>query len=395
MTAEPSAVVARLGGDSFLAEVFGRTYRLVRGDASTVAGLLTWDDLNWILGRNRMEAPRLRLSKDGETVPQDAYTHPFVTRRSTVWHRLHPSALHEQLGQGATLVIDAVDELHPGVQRLASDLEAWLRTQVQVNLYASWTGREGFGTHWDDHDVVVVQLDGAKRWKIFGPTRVAPMHRDVEAPEEPPEKPTADVVLKAGDMLYLPRGWWHNVAASEGERSLHLTCGLTTMTGADLIIWLSETLRREGVVRSDLPRFASPAEKQTFVDSLRKLLIQELDSGTLIDRYARHHDAMERVRFRPSLPFVAEAPADPNQRVQMLTTRHALALDNDSNVVLTAGGESWTFAKAARTLLERLSDGQPHILAELIDGTEVTVEQAAKLVGELVKGQVATIGGEL
>ncbi|MFF8367825.1 cupin domain-containing protein [Streptomyces lydicus] len=395
MTADSSAVVARLGGDAFLAEAFGRTYRLVRASSDTIAGLLTWADLNWIIGQNRMEVPRLRLSKGGEMIPQDAYTHPFVTRRSTVWHRLHPAALHEQLSQGATLVIDAVDELHSGVQRLARDLETWLRTQVQVNLYASWTGREGFETHWDDHDVVVVQLDGAKRWKLYGPTRVAPMHRDVEAPEEPPEEPTAEFVLKTGDMLYLPRGWWHNVSASEGERSLHLTCGLTTMTGADLIIWLSETLRREGIVRSDLPRFASPAEKQTFVDSLRELLIQELDSGTLIDRYARHRDAMERVRLRPSLPFVDEVPADPSQQVQLLTTRHALALDDDSNVVLTAGGESWTFTREARTLLERLSDGQPHILADLIDGTEVTLEQAARLVYELVKGQVATIGGEL
>ncbi|MGW9041262.1 cupin domain-containing protein [Streptomyces lydicus] len=395
MTADTSAVVARLGGDSFLAEAFGRTYRLVRGDAGTVSDLLTWDDLNWILGRNRMEVPRLRLSKDGEMVPQDAYTHPFVTRRSTVWHRLHPAAFHEQIDQGATLVIDAIDELHPGVQRLACDLESWLRTQVQVNLYASWSAREGFGTHWDDHDVVVVQLDGSKRWKLYGPTRLAPMHRDVETPDEPPEEPTAEFVLKAGDMLYLPRGWWHNVSASEGEPSLHLTCGLTTMTGADLIIWLSEILRSDDVVRRDLPRFGTAQEKQDFVDALRELVTKEMDSGSLVDRYASHHDAAERIRFRPSLPHIAAIPTEPEQRVQMLTTRHTLASDDEGNVVLTAGGESWTFANAARTLLERLVDGQPHTLNGLIDGTDLTLQQAARLVDELVKGQVAAAGSEL
>ncbi|GGW89697.1 JmjC domain-containing protein [Streptomyces noursei] len=395
MTADTYAVVARLGGDEFLAEAFGRNYRMVRGDAAAVADLLAWDDLNSILGRNRLEVPRLRLSKDGEMLPQDAYTVPMVTRRSTVWHRLHPSALHEQLSQGATLVIDAFDELHSGVQRLASDLESWLRTQVQVNLYASWTGREGFGTHWDDHDVVVVQIDGSKRWRLYGPTRVAPMHRDVEAPEEPPEEPIAEFVLKAGDMLYLPRGWWHSVSASEGERSLHLTCGLTTMAGADLIIWLSEILRREHLVRADLPRFGTAQEKQTYVDGLRELVIKELDSGDLVDRYTQNHDATERIRLRPSLPFVSGVPAEPDQRVQMLSTRHVVSADDDSNVVLTAGGEHWTFAPAARPLLDRLADGRPHTLADLIDGTDLTLEQAARVVGELVTGQVAAVGSEL
>ncbi|MER7986947.1 cupin domain-containing protein [Streptomyces noursei] len=394
MTADKSAVVARLG-EGFLAEAFGRKYVLSRGSAEMVAGLLTWDDLNGILSRNRMEAPRLRLSRDGTAVPQDAYTHPFVTRRSSVWQRLHPAALHEQLAQGATLVIDAIDELHPAVQGLASELEAWLRTQIQVNLYASWTGREGFGTHWDDHDVIVVQVDGAKRWKLYGPTRDAPMHRDIEAPEEPPQEPAAEFVLRPGDLLYLPRGWWHSVSASEGQRSLHLTCGLTPSTGADLIIWLSEILRRELCVRRDLPRFGSQAEKQQVVDELRELIVQELASGDLVDRYADNHDATGRIRFRPSLPSLSEVPAEPDVVVQLLSTRHKLTLDNESNIVLTAGGESWTFAPPARELLEKLSIGLPRSLQQLVTGTDLTLKQAAAVVGELVKGQVAAVGGQL
>ena len=46
---------------------------------------------------------------------------------------------------GASLVLDAVDEPHPPVSRAATELEQWLRTGVQANLYASWTAREGFG----------------------------------------------------------------------------------------------------------------------------------------------------------------------------------------------------------------------------------------------------------
>ncbi|WP_329138092.1 cupin domain-containing protein [Streptomyces sp. NBC_01476] len=392
MTAKHRAVVARLGED-FLAGAFGRTFRHVPGEAGMVADIFGWDDLNEILGRHRLEVPRLRLSADGVTVPQDAYAQSIVNRRANVWQNLHPAAFHQQLADGATLVIDALEELHPPVHLLADDLQSWLRARIQVNLYASWTGKEGFGTHWDDHDVVVVQLDGSKRWKLYGPTRIAPMHQDVAEPEAPPEEPTAEFVLTAGDLLYLPRGWWHSVSASEGERSLHLTCGLTSVTGADLITWLSEILRRDEAVRADLPRFGTPEEKQQFADRLRDLLMNEFSDGAdLVDRFAAHRDATERVRMRPSLPHVFGVPNDPHVLVRLLSTTHDVASDESGNVVLTAGGETWTFASAARPVLDRLADRHPHTLKELVDGTGLSVEQAAALVWELVKGQVAAVG---
>lgn len=60
------------------------------------------------------------------------------------------------------MVLDAVDKLHPGVQDLAEALERHFRTDIQANLYASWHPTEAFGIHWDDHDTVVFQLEGAK-----------------------------------------------------------------------------------------------------------------------------------------------------------------------------------------------------------------------------------------
>lgn len=96
---------------------------------------------------------------------------------------------------------------------------AYLRTRVQTNLYASWTSTEGFGAHWDDHDTVIVQLDGAKRWRIYGTTRPYPLYRDIEDPGEAPTEPVADLVLWPGHALYMPRGVWHAVSADHGTRS--------------------------------------------------------------------------------------------------------------------------------------------------------------------------------
>ncbi|MFG2845226.1 cupin domain-containing protein [Kitasatospora sp. NPDC048296] len=393
MTAEHFSVVERLGGDDFLAQTLGRSFKVARGEAASLAGLMSWDDLNAILTHHRFEPPRFRLATNGEQLPAHTYSRPIVTRRSTVWHQLQPSELHRRLAEGATLVLDAVDELHPGIGALAGQLERWLRTGVQVNLYGSWTGIEGFGVHWDDHDVVVVQLDGAKRWRIYGPTRTVPMHRDVETPEPPPEEPVADLVLTAGDVLYLPRGWWHAVAASEGQHSLHVTCGLQSTTGADLITWLSETLRAHEAVRADLPRFGTVEEQHAFLNTIGKLLAAELESDDLIARFSSARDATERARLAPSLPHITAAPPDADLQVRLVTTRPSLTAVSDATVRLTAGGEEWTFTAKAEPMLALLADGEPHRLADLAQAAGITLGQAAGVVTELVDGQAAAIGG--
>ncbi|MGW8558101.1 JmjC domain-containing protein [Streptomyces tubercidicus] len=156
--------------------------------------LVSFDTLNDLIATHRLEVPRLRLSSGGEMLPQHPYAVPVTTRRHTIWQRTHPAELHQCLAEGASLVIDAIDELHEPVADLAQHLESWLRTHVQVNAHASWSAREGFGTHWDDHDVIVLQVEGPKHWRLYGPTRIAPMHRDTAQPEPPPEQPVADLV---------------------------------------------------------------------------------------------------------------------------------------------------------------------------------------------------------
>ncbi|MFJ2867115.1 cupin domain-containing protein [Kitasatospora sp. NPDC087314] len=393
MTAERFSVVERLGGKDFLAQTLGRSFKVVRGEAAPPSGLMNWDDLNDILTHHRFEPPRLRLAANGEQLPAHTYSRPIVTRRSTVWHQLQPSELHKRLAEGATLVLDAVDEIHPQISLLAAQLERWLRTGVQVNLYASWTGTEGFGVHWDDHDVVVVQLDGAKRWRVYGPTRAVPMHRDTEMPESPPGEPIVDLVLTAGDVLYLPRGWWHAVAASEGVHSLHITCGLQSATGADLLTWLSEILRTHEAVRADLPRFDTTEEQCRFLETIGKLVAAELERTDLITRFSAARDAMERARLAPSLPYVAAAPPDGALRVRLVTARPAFSTGPGNTIRLTAGGEEWTFAAKTQAMLVLLADGENHTLAELALAAGISLTQAAGLVTELVDGQAVTVAG--
>jgi hypothetical protein len=382
--------IAACLGEEFLAQALHRDFRHFPG-AVDVAGLMTWDDLNKLLATHRLEPPRMRLHRDGAPLQVSAYTEPITTRRHTVWRRLQPAELHARLTEGASLVLDSVDEMHRPIARLAEGIERIVRTHVQANLYASWTGTEGFGVHWDDHDTVVVQLDGSKRWRLYGSTRPFPLHRDIQSPAEPPAEPVADLVLHAGDVLYVPRGIWHAVAADQGTRSLHVTCGLQTHTATDLVRWVADQLLEHAEWRRDLPRLASLAEQGEALQAMRKLLVEQLDDPRLITRYTAALDGQDPGRMAPSLPYVGTVPADGDLRVRLTTARAVLDVDDDA-VTLAAAGNTYEFAPAAEPVLRPLVDGETVALATLAAAADLEVESVAGLVQELVAGQAATVG---
>lgn len=392
LAAEQAELVAGHLGEDFLAQVFRRTHHIVRGAVPDPEMLCSWPTLNTILATHRLEPPRLRLAAGGETVPQHRYARPQVNRRHTVWHQLQPVDLHSRLADGATLVLDAIDELHPPVAALATALERRLRTGVQTNLYASWTGQEGFGLHWDDHDTVIVQVSGAKRWQIYGATRRWPAYRDVAPPEPPAGDPVDEFVLAPGDLLYVPRGHWHNVTASEGVHSLHLTNGLQTTTGADLISWVADQLRELDVVRADLPQF-DPGDVQADVQALlAKEVGALLEQPGLIATFFAHRDAVDPGRMlAPSLPHLDAVPPDPALTVRLLTPRARLEDAGSGEVRLRAAGNDWRFAGAARPLLEALLPCAPVTLGELAARSGLPVGDVAAVVAELAAQQAAAV----
>lgn len=382
-------IAEHLGAD-FCSQALHRDYRHVPG-ALDVAGLMTWDDLSRVLAEHRLEPPRLRLARDGQTLHLQEYATPVPTRRHTVWHRLQPAGLHPLLAAGASLALDGADQLHRPLGRLAEGLERRYRTAVRANLYASWTEVEGFGVHWDDHDVVVLQIDGAKRWRIYGPTRRWPLYQDTEQPDEPPTDPVADLILHPGDLLYVPRGWWHSVSADQGGPSLHVTFGFEPHTAHNLLDWVIEQLTAREEFRADLPLHAPPAAQAETVHDLRKLLVAELEDPRLMTRYAAAMDGRALGRLAPSLPHLEQVPADRRLTVRMTTARAVLTTTDDA-VVLVAAGAEYEFAPAAERVLRPLVNGQSLTLADLADTAGLPVEDVAALVGELVRGQAAAVG---
>src|SRR3954454_24824590 len=116
-------ILSPLSVSDFVRNVLGKQFHHIRGEQGRFSSLLPWNDLNDILRHHRLDHPRLRLVREGKAVPVEKYT----SRRSLKRHpnasftRLRPDPMTAELREGATLVIDSVDELQEPIAKLAED----------------------------------------------------------------------------------------------------------------------------------------------------------------------------------------------------------------------------------------------------------------------------------
>ena len=94
-----------------------------------------------------------------------------------------------------------------------------------ANVYHTPAGCQGFAPHWDDINAFVLQLEGEKSWRLYAPrseAEVLPRFSSPNLAQEELGDLIAQVTLRPGDLLYLPRGLVHQAVSTEAA-SLHLT----------------------------------------------------------------------------------------------------------------------------------------------------------------------------
>jgi hypothetical protein len=379
--------------ERFLSDVWGQHMLHVPGTCEKTAPLFSWDELNRIIGGHRLEPPRMRLAIEGKPHAALPYLRPprppGLVQRGLDASRLDLEALYTHLRGGATLILDAIDEVCPPLARLCDGLARCFLTHTQVNAYASFRDTYGLGLHWDDHDVLVVQVAGRKAWRVFRPSGEAPLAHDELSERPPVDGPVWEGELTAGDVLYLPRGWWH-APRGMNEPSLHLTFALPLPTGLDVLDWLVQRVAQAPIARRDLPRFAVEAERHAYADAL-KTAFDQLWSGGIIDDYLAYRAGRLGLRPQPSLPFTGleePLPRDDQFAVRYSGVAATVApLGAEANTLcFTLAGHECIAHGALRPIMERLLDGEVvsfQQLAVLAPGT-VSREELRGLLGELL-----------
>jgi ribosomal protein L16 Arg81 hydroxylase len=142
--------------------------------------------------------------------------------------------------QGDTIRLTGVDGVWPPLGELCLDLGASLSAEVHANAYLTPAGGQGFSVHFDNYDVLVLQVAGSKEWFVYAPERRLPINLEFARVWSPvPESEESlqlleHATLEAGDVLYMPRGFYHKALAAK-TASLHLTLSINPVYWVELV----------------------------------------------------------------------------------------------------------------------------------------------------------------
>jgi hypothetical protein len=253
-------LLAPFDAAEFLARIHDREPLHVQGGAAKFASVLSWRQVNRLLDMTHAwSSQSLKLVLDEKPVPPEEYCAPATGRDGA--QLLQPVAARVQawIARGASVVMNDVDSLTPGLASVSDALEAAGLGKAQANVYISWQSHKAFRTHYDTHDVWAVQVEGEKIWNVWEGRAEWPIAHPAfrGQPQEHHDRARGTlrqkVHMKPGDLLYLPRGWYHD-ALAEAPSSVHVAYGVHAPLGMDLLNILVERVLYEAEFRKPLPR---------------------------------------------------------------------------------------------------------------------------------------------
>ena len=245
--------------DRFFAEFHGRKpLHIPAEDGAAKRSLLDWDAFNALLNQSSIwTAQSLKLVRDTVAVTPDQYCRHVQTQSGPVL-RPDPAKVAVFLATGASLIAGDAQELTPRLAEATAMLGRAFAAAIGVNLYCSFKGVRAFGSHYDLHDVFALQVEGEKVWRLYESRAENPVDFPPDTPEtrrwleQSRGRVMTEVRMRPGDVLYLPRGWYHDALAQDGA-SLHVTFSVTPLYGRIIFSLLEQAAMQDPAFRAFMP----------------------------------------------------------------------------------------------------------------------------------------------
>ena len=224
--------LAPVESESFFAEHWERQPLVVpRAEEGRFDDLLSVRDVERLLTETGIRTPGFRLVKAGATVSD--YTTDLAWRPDPFTGVADVRRVLAEFEAGATIVLQGLHHNWLPLARYCRQLEAFLGHPAQANAYYTPRDSQGLPVHHDTHEVISLQVAGEKRWLVYEPVLKLPLKSQrYRSSLGAPGEPVLDVTLRAGDTMYLPRGWLHQ-ALTSGSDSLHITVGVNVRRWID------------------------------------------------------------------------------------------------------------------------------------------------------------------
>ena len=356
-------LIAPLTPGAFFERCFERDALITkRGEPRRYADLLTLEALDQFIASADLREGMIELTSRKQPIPQDSY----IDERG----RVSPGAVAEHYMRGATIILPHLHDSLFNLGEFCRSLEEVFSCHVQTNIYLTPSGNQGFPPHFDSHDVFVMQISGAKAWRIYGvPVEIPYRGERFEAGRHKAGEVTRTFTLEAGDCVYIPRGVMHDAENVGDEPSLHITVGLITKTWADLLLEsISELALSEPDFRRSLPPGFSAREfdreqARRHFEKLTKLIASKASMDGAFDLLA---DNFMRAR-RPNVSGVIASAQSLGEKDRFRRRRFLPwnVADDEGKLVLIGPGGDLEFEAADGDALDVALSGKPFAAADL------------------------------
>lgn len=312
-------------------------------DEGRFQALFPWRTINRLIESDTLPHDRLRLARASNTIVHAMYRQPEP--RDT----LRLGKVQDLLRQGASVILNGIDDFVPPIGSLTSALEREFGCRVWCNAYLSFGAGSAFDAHYDRHDVLILQIHGRKRWRSYGVPFPHPVQEHSRRTRH--ERVEWEGVLDPGDVLYLPRGEVH-AAVLEGTRAAHLTIGMCPSRGMDFAEALIQTAAEDVIFRQDIPRSSGEAallQREALLKEALHALIERADLKSYLDGDDRARALRPFINLGVAPPFPGDTVVEPAVR-----RRVTLDTENVNEIAVAIGGEQFHLSQSARQILSHL-----------------------------------------
>lgn len=284
-----------------------------------------------------------------------------------------------QFYDGTSIVMNNLQKIDASVSDMCSALFTSLGHRLGANAYLTPPGAAAFATHFDTHDVIVVQVAGEKQWSLFNRPDEVPVqyHHQLKLEASVLEaKPLANTMLKAGDALYLPRGFPHR-AKTESDVSLHVTFSLKPIdlayvlqSAADMLRHSDEAFREQ--ISPNLFLNVAAMPKPESLQRLCETISNPEFMARLMQAVRKEAIQGERLSITPLYCMNAQHPTAVRWRVDSYVEMQELP---DESLVVTNGVKATKFVGDEIDIFRRVRGGQESATAPI----SLNSENAARI----------------
>ncbi|KJE90837.1 hypothetical protein CAOG_02079 [Capsaspora owczarzaki ATCC 30864] len=138
---------------------------------------------------------------------------------------------HATYASGAPLVIDLQSHFIRKVDRLLHYLGGLTGTRVSGFAHLAPRAARASAPRYDVDNLIILQMEGKSSWRLYRQEMAYPLAAKELARRQTFKRveldaPEHQVVLQAGDLLHVPRGWIYDVESLADDQDFHLTVRL-------------------------------------------------------------------------------------------------------------------------------------------------------------------------